>query len=171
MIKFLSIFPCVVFVTAAIAHDGTVTISGTIQDNTCEISPESENKTVQMGTLNRLQFSEVGEHSPLQSFSIILQNCGPAASEASVTFSGKPDTMNSTLFALIDGADVASGLALGIYDSDGHLLAPDVMSKGVALQSEQKSVALEYNAAYVVVSNEVLTGKADAAVSFVINYK
>lgn len=43
----------VLFISAAQAHDGTVSISGTIQDNTCELAPDSKNKNGQYGGCRR----------------------------------------------------------------------------------------------------------------------
>lgn len=160
----------VLLVAAVHAHDGTVNISGTIQDNTCELAPDSQNKTVDMGTVVGSQFSRVGDFSPSKNFTLHLQNCGPAASEATVTFSGTADKQNPDLFAIETGVDSASGLALGIYDSDGKRIAPGNTSAGVVLKPGQASVALDFSARYVAVMESVTAGSADVMVTFIISY-
>lgn len=171
MIKFLSIFPCVVFVTAAIAHDGTVTISGTIQDNTCELAPDSKNKIVNMGEMANTQFRKAGDASIAKSFTIDLQNCGPAANEAEITFSGTTDSKNNDLFAIEKGIDSATGVALGLYDAEGQQLLPDKHSSSIVLKPNESSVAIEYMARYVAVMDDVTAGKANVALTFVLNYQ
>ncbi|HFK5719089.1 fimbrial protein [Enterobacter asburiae] len=160
----------VLFISAAQAHDGTVSISGTIQDNTCELAPDSKNKTVNMGAVVGPQFRRIGDFSPAKPFTLNLENCGPAASEATVTFSGMADTQNPGLYALDAGADSASGLALGIYDSKGQRIAPGETSAGVVLKPGQASVTMDFSARYVAVLDSVKVGSANVTVTFVVNY-
>lgn len=157
-------------IAAVHAHDGTVNISGTIQDNTCELSPDSQNKSVDMGTVVGSQFSRTGDFSTAKTFTLNLQNCGPAASEATVTFSGTANAQNAELYALEAGADSASGLALGIYDSDGQRIAPGETSAGVVLKPGQDSVAMAFSARYVAVMDSVTAGSANVTVTFIVNY-
>lgn len=160
----------VLFIAAAHAHDGTVNISGTIQDNTCELAPDSQNKTVDMGTVAGQQFSRVGDFSPAKKFTLNLQNCGPAASEATVTFSGTADARNTDLFAIEQDEESATGLALGIYDGNDKRIAPGETSSGVMLKSGQASVDMDFSARYVSVIDSVKSGKANVVVTFVVNY-
>lgn len=159
------------FISAGDAHDGTVNISGTIQDNTCELAPDSQNKRVDMGVVVGSQFRRTGDFSPAMKFSLDLQNCGPAASEATMTFSGTADAQNPKLYAIEAGSDSASGLALGIYSSDGERIAPGEASAGVILKPGQASVEMDFTARYVTVKDEVTVGSANAMVTFVVNYE
>jgi len=168
--KSVLILLTLLIISATYAHDGTVNISGTIQDNTCELAPDSQNKNVDMGTVAESQFSRIGDFSAAKIFTLNLQNCGPAASEASVTFSGTTDKQNPDMFAIESGADSASGLALGIYDSDGNRIAPGKSSAGVALKPAQASVQLTFTARYVSVMEDVTAGSANVIVTFVVNY-
>ncbi|BBW44812.1 TPA: fimbrial protein [Enterobacter asburiae] len=159
-----------VFIFDVEAHDGTVTISGTIQDNTCELATDSQNKTVEMGVLAVNQFTRKGNQTPEKAFSINLINCGPAASEASVTFSGTPDPQVNTLYSLDHSSDAATGIALGIYDSNAQPIAPGAQSLGVALEPGQTSVELAFTARYVSVDDNVEMGSANVYVTFIVNY-
>lgn len=63
------------------AHDGRVYVSGTITDNTCSLSPGSENINVAMGAVSQRQFYRAGDGSAWQPFAIDLQTAAalPAA--------------------------------------------------------------------------------------------
>lgn len=169
-LKGVIIFLTVLFIAAAHAHDGTVNISGIIQDNTCELAPDSQNKTVNMGTVTGAQFSRVGDFSPVKNFTLDLQNCGPAASEATVTFSGTQDAQNPDLFALEATEDAANGLALGVYDGNGQRIVPGGTSEGVPLEPGQTSVEMVFSARYVAVQDSVTAGSANVVLTFVVNY-
>lgn len=60
------------------AHDGRVYVSGTITDNTCSLSPDSENINVAMGAVSQRQFYRAGDGSawqPLLSITKLRQHC------------------------------------------------------------------------------------------------
>ncbi|HCD1256468.1 TPA: type 1 fimbrial protein [Citrobacter amalonaticus] len=158
------------FYINAYAHDGTVNISGVIQENTCEVANDSTNKFVDMGTLSVKQFSEKGVRSQEKQFSINLVDCGPAASVATVTFSGVPSAQDKNLYSVDHEADAGSGIALGIYDSKGNLLPPDKPSEGIPLQGGEDSVELKFSASYQSVVDDVTSGSANVSVTFVVNY-
>ncbi|EBJ8047997.1 fimbrial protein [Salmonella enterica] len=158
------------FSSAADAHDGTVTISGTIQDNTCELAPDSQNKSVDMGTVAGSQFRRAGDFSPAKHFTLHLENCGPAASEATVTFSGSADSQNPELFAVESGGDSAIGLALGIFDEKGKSIAPGETSAGITLEPGEASAEFDFSARYVAVLDSVTAGKANVTITFVVSY-
>lgn len=94
--------------SGALAHDGRVYVTGTITDNTCTLSPDSENIQVDMGTVSNRQFYQAGAGAEWQPFSITLQNCGSTASGVTVSFSGTSDPQDGDLFAVNTGADTAS---------------------------------------------------------------
>lgn len=151
-------------------YDGTVNITGTIQDNTCELAPDSITKEVDMGTFARKQFSHAGDTASLKMFTINLQNCGPAASEATLTFSGVADATNPNLFAINGEPDAARGLALAIFDSEGNALMPDKPGGGHPIKPGEGSVVLTFKAQYQSVSETINAGIANATVTFVLDY-
>ncbi|MEG5747394.1 fimbrial protein [Enterobacter asburiae] len=169
-IQFIS-WLVMIFCGLSQAHDGTVNIAGVIQDNTCEIASDSQNFVVDMGVMAQKQFRKVGDSSPDKSFSINLEHCGPAASEATVTFSGVADSLNSDLFAIDVSSDSVNGLALGIYDGNGKPVPPGKTSTGVALKPEQAEAVLDFSARYTAVKDSVTAGSTNVTVTFVINYE
>ncbi|HGL6357607.1 TPA: fimbrial protein [Citrobacter amalonaticus] len=170
--RIIAILPLVAFfyIINADAHDGTINISGIIQDNTCEVASDSVIKFVDMGTLSVKQFSEKGVRSQAKQFSINLVDCGPAASEATVTFTGTPSDQEKELYSVDPETDAGSGIALGIYDSKGNLLPPDKPSEGIPLKGGEDSVELKFSASYQSVVDDVTPGSANVSVTFVVNY-
>ncbi|HBU6130979.1 TPA: fimbrial protein [Enterobacter chuandaensis] len=169
-VKIISILLMFFWGAAVKAHDGQVNISGTIQDNTCELAPDSQNKMVDMGIVAGAQFSQTGDFTPVKRFILNLQNCGPAASGARVMFSGIADAQNNKLFAIETGEGAASGIALGIYDDSGNIIKPGDMSGATTLKPGQTSAALSFMANYVAKQNTVTPGAANVTVTFSVNY-
>ncbi|MCU6306628.1 fimbrial protein [Enterobacter quasiroggenkampii] len=169
--KGVSILLMFIFIAAAQAYDGTVNISGLIQDNTCELAPDSQNNNINMGVVVAAQFSRLGDFSQAKKFTIYLENCGPAASEATITFTGSVSLENDKFFSLDGiGEDVAKGLALGIFDNYGNIISPGQSSRGYAIKPNQDTVSLDFSARYVAVDETVTPGSADTTVTFIINY-
>lgn len=77
---------------SALAHDGTVNITGTIQGNTCTVTTDTANQQVTLGDIAAKQFTAAGSASQPIAFTIGLENCGSAASAVSLTFTGEADT-------------------------------------------------------------------------------
>ncbi|AHW95299.1 fimbrial protein [Enterobacter asburiae] len=163
------IYMCILC-SPAFAHDGIVSISGTIQDNTCELAVDSKDIIIKMGAINGNQSHQPGDSLSSVPFSINLKNCGPAASEASVTFTTGTGAVNSDFYALDNEADSAGGIALGIYTLDGVEIKPGLPSPGFTLKSGQQSVELTFLARYVAISKEITAGVANVTATFVVNY-
>lgn len=174
MVKLNVIFLAYVFfyfVTFSVnAHDGTVKISGIIQDNTCELAPDSQYKEVNMGALARKQFTHAGESTPFKTFVIHLNNCGPAAEEATVMFSGTLSQSNQSFFSIDGNSDAATGIALGIYNNNGKQIQPNEKSDGIALTPGQSTVNLAFMARYVAMQSNVTSGNADVSITFSVIY-
>lgn len=161
---------CGVCFCNANAHDGVVSISGTIEDNTCEISSESQDKFVYMGVVPVKEFTIAGTRSNAIPFIINLKNCGPAASEVSITFSGEVNSLNADYFSVDSETESSKGIALGIYDDKDVLIPPNKKSNGYLIHPEQDSIDLNFSARYISVSNVVSGGSANVIATFVLNY-
>ncbi|POP41351.1 fimbrial protein [Superficieibacter electus] len=152
------------------AHDGRVYITGTITDNTCTLTPDSENITVNMGSVSNRQFYQAGAGAAYQPFSINLENCGSTASGVTVSFSGTEDPKNPDLLAIAAGAGNASGVGIALYNSDKSLIPAGENSRMQPLIGGQSSVHLTFYARYVADGNAVVAGEADASATFVLTY-
>lgn len=157
--------------TCVWAHDGRVYVTGTITDNTCTLSPDSENIQVDMGTVSNRQFYQAGDGGEWQPFAITLQNCGSTASGVTVSFSGVGDAQNGDLFALNKEAGAASGIGIALYDKNKQRITPGAQSDVQALSSGAASERLLFYARYVADGGAVAPGVADASVTFVLSYE
>lgn len=157
--------------SCAHGHDGRVYVSGTITDNTCTLSPDSENIDVEMGAVSNRQFARAGDGANWQPFAINLQNCGATASGVTVSFSGTADSHYHDLLALTPGDGSATGVAIGIYDKDKTAIALGDESASLAISSGQSSVHLQFYARYIADGEAVVAGNANASATFVLAYE
>lgn len=153
------------------AHDGRVYVSGTITDNTCSLSPDSENINVSMGAVSLRQFYRAGDGSAWQPFAIDLQNCGSTASGVTVSFSGTADSGNTALLALTAGDSGASGIGIALYDQNKTLIPLGQESDVVTLTPGQASAHLQFYARYLADGGAVAPGNANASATFILAYE
>lgn len=154
----------------ASAHDGAVYVTGTITDNTCEVSPDSHNFTVNMGNVASKVFYRAGDGTRYEPFTIHLEKCGGAASGVTVHFEGPTDSHNPDLLALNGGISYASGMGVGIYNQDKSPIPMGKESAQTKLTPYQASVALGFYARYIADGSTVTAGTANASATFVLTY-
>lgn len=152
------------------SHDGQVNITGTITDNTCIVSPDSVDFTVNMGNAASKQFAHPGDGTRYEPFSINLEKCGGAASNVDVSFQGAADSMNTDLLALNGGAGYASGMGVGIYNQDKTMIPMGSESEQTKLTPYQPTVALNFYARYIADGATVTVGTANASATFLLTY-
>lgn len=152
------------------AEDASISITGTIKDNTCSVSPDSQSKQVNLGAISSKQFQKAGDGSPVQVFMINLEKCSTQVGNITVTFNGQADSKNPDLLALDEGSGNASGLAVGIYDASRNLVPVGKPSADYTLETGQTSAALKFYARYIATDDTVTAGNATATTTFVLNY-
>ncbi|TNV20491.1 fimbrial protein [Buttiauxella sp. B2] len=158
---------CVCLINSAHADDVAINIGGTIVDNTCIVSLQSQD--VKLGNVAANQFQKAGDMSPVQPFTISLEKCSSSVSNTTVTFSGNPDVTNPNLLAVDAGANTASGLGVAIYDKSQTLLPLGQASTQYDLNG-QSSATLQFFARYMATQSNVASGDATATATFVVNY-
>jgi type 1 fimbria pilin len=151
--------------------DASINISGTIRDNTCYVSPDSQSKEVELGNVSAHQFQKTGDASAVQPFSINLEDCGGSINTISVTFSGEQDSDNPQLLAIDSAEGKASGVAVAIYDQTRTLLPLGLASTGYALETGVTTTSLSFFARYLSTQDTVTSGSAEATATFVVNYE
>ncbi len=157
--------------SGVLAHNGRVYVSGTITDNTCSLSPASENINVSMGAVSQRQFYRAGDGSAWQPFVIDLQNCGSTASGVTVSFSGASDRHNTDLLALTAGESDAAGIGIALYDQNKTLIPLGQESDVVTLTPGQASAHLQFYARYLADGGTVASGNANASATFILAYE
>lgn len=156
---------------SALAHDGTVSITGTIQGNTCTVTTDTANQQVILGDIAAKQFTAAGSASQPVAFTIGLENCGSAASAVSLTFTGEADTTNSALLALTSQAGSAAGVGVAILDSQRTLVPLNSASRQYTLDPQQTSQNLTFYGEMVATSSPVTAGSVDATTTFSLTYQ
>jgi len=154
----------------ALAHDGTINVTGTINDNTCSVSADSKALTVSMQDVANRQFARAGDGGPWQPFVLHLERCGGAAKQVSVTFAGTADTADPELLATGSGSDAAQGVAIALYDRDKTPIPINSSAEVTTLTPHQAKVDLPFYARYMANGETVRTGRASATATFSLVY-
>ena len=152
------------------AHDGTVYINGKINQRTCTVATDSQALLVKMGNVQRHQFTQVGDSSYYESFTINLENCQGSKQNMSISFEGAPDKSNPSLLALTPDAASATGIGIGIYNQDKTLIPMGKPSSTLTPAQASDTLAFIFFARYVSTVTDVTTGTANASTTFIVNY-
>ena len=152
------------------AHEGTVYVTGVINDNTCVVSPDSIYFTLEMGNIASKQFYRAGDGTRYEPFTINLEDCGGEASGVTVSFHGRADSLNQDLLALNGGDGYATGMGIGIYNADKSMIPLGKESEQTVLSPDQIAVKLNFYARYIADGAKVTTGTANASAVFMLTY-
>jgi len=152
--------------STAQAADIIFNITGAIKNSACSVS-FGNNQKVALGTFSTSYFNGGGVKTPLQPFTIRLDNCPDNFNDVQVTFEGDIAEGNTQLLALQPGG--AENVGIAIYDSDKSSLIPlNAPSSGKSVSTVQETT-LTFYAAYE--STGVVTeGAANADVNFTVSY-
>lgn len=156
---------------SALAHDGTVNITGTIQRNTCTVTTDTANQLVTLGDIRTKAFTASGSASQPVAFTIGLENCGSAASAVSLTFTGEADTTNSALLSLTSQVGSATGVGVAILDSQRTLVPLNSASRQYTIDPQQTIQSLTFYGEMVATSSTVTAGSVDATATFSLTYQ
>ncbi|HAZ55359.1 MAG TPA: fimbrial protein [Franconibacter helveticus] len=159
-----------ILICSAQAHDGTVYVSGKINETTCAVSPDSKNFTVDLGSVASKQFNNVGDGSDYRPFVIKLENCAAAAQTVSVHFDGTPDSKNADLLAITSDTASAAGVGIAIYNQDKSIIPLGDESVKFPLTPDQASATLNFYARYIANGDAIVAGTANASATFILTY-
>lgn len=150
-------------------EDGIVYFRGGIVEPACVVSSESKNQIIDLGFLSSNIFNGVGSHSIKIPFVLKLTNCNKNISDkVSVQVLGEVNRQDKRLFNITEQTDAALGIGIVLYDSEGEIIIPNIMSKYNFF--EKNETKINFKASYLATSDRVIGGKADTTVWFVFNY-
>lgn len=156
---------------AALAHDVTVNINGTITNTTCSVSSDSIDKQVNLGRFWNAYPLHIGTVSQAVSFSINLENCGAVSKGVQVSFSGTPDTDVPNYFKLDPpSADSASGFAIKLMDENKKLISVGDTSKVYSIANGATTTSLLFYAQMVETNSNIKTGIVRSSATFKMIY-
>ncbi|MDL4455013.1 fimbrial protein [Klebsiella michiganensis] len=147
-------------------------VTATLVANSCTVSPDSKNKTVDMGTWATKQFIATPQGVPPVRFALNLENCGGAASGVKVSFTGTPDKDDNTLLALNAGAGAATNLGIAILDKDRNRIPLVKPSTVYPISAGAARVSMVFYGQYVASAGKPVTpGSANADATFTLDYQ
>lgn len=158
------------FVSAVHAADGTINFTGAITDTACTVNPTSKSQIVNLGSVSAGAFTAAGTTAAPTRFGITLTNCPVAATTASLKFDGPANASNSSLLALTTGAGVATGVGIGIYESNSSTLIPVGSASATKNVVSGTDTTFEFVAKYVATASTVVSGAANAVSNFTVSY-
>ncbi|NLU17061.1 MAG: fimbrial protein [Serratia liquefaciens] len=168
----VGVFATLTGTSLAHADLGSINLSmtATLVANSCEVSPDSKDKTVDMGTWASKQFASTPTLPPVR-FTLNLENCGAGASNVAVTFNGTADTSDSTLLALNSGGGAATKVGIAILDKDRNRIPLGQPGPLMPLTPNAANVSLVFYSQYVATGGQVTTGAANADATFTLDYQ
>lgn len=157
----------------ASASDSTITITGNVADNACEVDAGSQNFTVDLLSSASKQFSSVGAVTPPVPFSVKFSRCGSTARAVRIGFTGTADSNNPALLQLVGGAGVATGMGVQLLDSRQNSIAVNAAQTAlnwVTLASGQPNTVAFY-AQLKASRMPVTAGTVKADATFTLEYQ
>lgn len=178
-----SIFSTTSFAAVTGNGSGVVHFTGLIQDATCGIQTGDDNQTVNLGTVSKSEFKNIGSTTAGVRFSVHLIDCpaGVASNgKVALRFDGSQDSTNndllkvSTITSGATGSNPAAGVGIGIYNLKSNTKLPlfkDSDQESIDYKIPSKGTAnFDFLAKYVSTATTVTSGPADADAFFTIAY-
>lgn len=168
----LSLAVCLVM-SQANAADSSINITGNVVDNTCEISTESQNFSVDLQTQASKQFSAQGSVSEMVPFSVMFVNCGSAATGIKLGFQGVTVTPESPLLKNDDISGAATGVAIQLLDAAREVIHVNTDHENLSwnrLESGSNNT-LHFYARMIALTYPVTAGKVSATATMTIEFQ
>lgn len=160
----------IIYSSSIYAADGNINFTGEMIGNACTITGSSgSDVSVAMGNVALSSFNNAGDTAAPTQFTIGLSSCSSVTS-AQISFDGTQDTTNTNLIKLATGDNAATGVGVGIYESDSSTIIP-LYSKSKAVAIANGTAQFNFIAKYVSTSKTVTAGPANASATFTVMYK
>lgn len=151
---------------------GVVHFKGKITDVSCDITSDSKDQTVDLGTWAKSYFTSAKIETTQMPFSINVENCPSSVTHVAVMFSGERDATDTTLLKITDGT--ATGVGIKLYEDDRSTqIALGTPTKGVDLTTADDATGtakLDFYADYKANGAAVAVGDANADSTFTMVY-
>lgn len=149
---------------------GNVEFQGTVVNAACAVDASSQNLTVEMGQPRSNDFHGLGSWTDPQPFTLTLKNCDLTVSQqVGIEFRGQTDGKDPSVLAVIDGAQSAQGVGVGIFDHLGNQLIPNTQPLSFT-DLQDNTTVLKFVAKYRATSRTVVAGDANAQTWFTLTY-
>lgn len=165
----MAILIAVGMVSSAQGADSNITITGEVFIPTCNLSTESKNMTVPLGSVQRSELSTAGVTTKGVTFTLNFTDCA-LNTGVQVKFMGTAAASDETAFALDnpDGVSTAKNVGLQIRNVLGNVQYPN------SIRSWQTAMSRDfdrtYKANYIALSDNVTPGDANVVVEYLVTY-
>lgn len=163
---------------AASADSNTVTFTGRVIDESCEVNTSGSNLDVQLGDVPAANLLTLGNHSDDKEFKIVLEKCPPNENTMSISFTGTADTGDGLSDMLqLSGGSPAANTAIEIFDQTSGTKSSSPMVIDGSGKSAQAATDADGNVTFDfladIVNNGVAkseAGDANSSATISINY-
>lgn len=102
---------------------GNMRFQGEIIAEACSVDAGDRLMTVNMGQISSHRFHAAGEDASPVAFTIHLLDCDTTVSQrVGVTFNGVADGKDPDVLSVGEGAGIATGIGVALFNSDGSLI-------------------------------------------------
>jgi len=148
------------------AADGTITFKGNIIAATCEVNGAAPgNIDVTLGDYSTSEVGVTGTTLGSTQFDMALTGCPTGVDEVTMLFDGTADSTNGDVLKVT----AATGVGIGIYETDGAKILINTPSKPITLTSGDGTAS--FVAKYVSTGDTVGAGDAGAVAQYTIQYR
>jgi len=167
----------------ALAGDGTINFTGTIQDSTCVVDlADPHNQTVALIPVNKNTFTGMGDTAGWQEFKILLKNCGNAHTTARANFESGTTVNGQGRLHNTDETGSVAGTAKGVdlqlrQAASGQDVvigsASQLSLDGFTIDTTAGTAELRYSAGYYarVAPASIEPGTVKSSVTYSITYQ
>lgn len=158
---------------AGFAADSSISITGSLKSNTCTVSGDSKDLTVNLQESMTKQFRAKGNKGSMMPFSIILDSCGGFATAVKVSFTGVSDINAPGLLKLDPIRGNASGVGIQLLNSSKEVIPLNAASATLNWQTLEpgKKNALLFYAQLMAIKIPVTAGHVSSSANFILEFQ
>lgn len=159
--------------TAAEPNGGAITVTGTVEDTTCEL--DKAEIPVTLDTVSAISIKNASKADvAAKDFTVSLKNCGAHAGTVVVTVSGEGDGTDTKAFKNEATDNPANGVAMDFYSLSGTTptqMKPGDKARQAFTRQSDGTASLSFRAAYVGTSDTITAGSFKGVVNFTLSYQ
>jgi minor fimbrial subunit len=155
------------------AADTSINISGYLKDNTCSVSVDSKDFTVNLMNTASKQLNRVGTTSVPVPFKVVFDTCGGSTTAVRVGYIGTSDTDNTALLKLDAGTNAASGMGIQILSSSKNAIPLNAAQQSLDWTPliAGQSNTLSFYACLMATRSPVTAGTVNATANFTLEFQ
>ncbi|MGY2293916.1 type 1 fimbrial protein [Pseudomonas yamanorum] len=170
-LRILCLMPCLA--NQSYAADTSISITGYLKDNSCSVSVDSKDFTVDLTSNAAKQLNHVGTTTVPVPFTIVFDKCGGSTTGVRVGYSGTSDNDNIALLKIDDGVNAASGMGIQILNSDKQAIPLNTAEQSLSWTHliAGQSNTLNFYARLMATHSPVTAGVVNATANFTLEFQ